>query len=121
MDEDFSPLFPLKVTPQRLRKQLAGPLLQFASSDSSEESEIAKAESMSRTNHLHDEMRWRAVGMLQAGERQSAVARELMHRSPCGNLTTVIPRKGKVELSSPPPQGFILRFLLTLPPSGCRI
>ncbi|GBN76694.1 hypothetical protein AVEN_258576-1 [Araneus ventricosus] len=38
----------------------------------------------------------------------------------CGDLTTVIPRKGKVELSSPPPQGFILRFLLTLPPSGCR-
>ncbi|GBL84008.1 hypothetical protein AVEN_242209-1, partial [Araneus ventricosus] len=37
---------------------------------------------MSRRNHLHDEMRWRAVGMLQAGARQSAVARELnAHRS----------------------------------------
>ncbi|GBM33380.1 hypothetical protein AVEN_169915-1 [Araneus ventricosus] len=32
---------------------------------------------MSRRNHLHDEMRWRAVGMLQAGARQSPVAREL--------------------------------------------
>ncbi|GBL97951.1 hypothetical protein AVEN_126858-1 [Araneus ventricosus] len=57
-------------------------MLQFASSDSSAESEIAKAESMSRRNHFHDEMRWRAVGMLQAGARQSAVARELNeHRS----------------------------------------
>ncbi|GBN11064.1 hypothetical protein AVEN_115974-1 [Araneus ventricosus] len=37
-------------------------MLQFASSDSSAESEIAKAESMRRRNHLHDEMRWRAVG-----------------------------------------------------------
>ncbi|GBM13171.1 hypothetical protein AVEN_64375-1 [Araneus ventricosus] len=37
---------------------------------------------MSRRNHLHDEMRWGAVGMLQAGARQSAVARELnVHRS----------------------------------------
>ncbi|GBN46092.1 hypothetical protein AVEN_3152-1 [Araneus ventricosus] len=37
---------------------------------------------MNRRNHLHDEMRWRAVGMLQAGARQSAVARELnVHRS----------------------------------------
>ncbi|GBN23758.1 hypothetical protein AVEN_25709-1 [Araneus ventricosus] len=36
-------------------------MLQFASSNSSEESEIAKAETMSRRNHLHDEMRWRAV------------------------------------------------------------
>ncbi|GBM00718.1 hypothetical protein AVEN_150889-1 [Araneus ventricosus] len=37
---------------------------------------------MSRRNHLHDEMRWRAVGMLQVGARQSAVARELnVHRS----------------------------------------
>ncbi|GBL91299.1 hypothetical protein AVEN_203454-1 [Araneus ventricosus] len=55
-------------------------MLQFASSDSSAESEIA--ESMSRRNHLHDEMRWRAVGMLQADTRQSAVARELnVHRS----------------------------------------
>ncbi|GBN97165.1 hypothetical protein AVEN_132295-1 [Araneus ventricosus] len=54
-------------------------MLQFASSDSSAESEIAKAESR---NHLHSEMRWRAVGMLQAGARQSAVARELnVHRS----------------------------------------
>ncbi|GBM07624.1 hypothetical protein AVEN_230055-1 [Araneus ventricosus] len=57
-------------------------MLQFASSDSSAESEIARAESMSRRNHLHDEMRWRAVGTLQAGARQSAVARELnVHRS----------------------------------------
>ncbi|GBN53402.1 hypothetical protein AVEN_31554-1 [Araneus ventricosus] len=57
-------------------------MLQFASSDSSAESEIAKAESMSRRNHLHNEMRWRAFGMLQAGARQSAVARELnVHRS----------------------------------------
>ncbi|GBN87075.1 hypothetical protein AVEN_112526-1 [Araneus ventricosus] len=57
-------------------------MLQFASSDSSVESEIAKAESMSRRNHLHYEMRWRAVGMLQAGARQSPVARELnVHRS----------------------------------------
>ncbi|GBL93021.1 hypothetical protein AVEN_54653-2 [Araneus ventricosus] len=37
---------------------------------------------MSRRNHLHDEMRWSAVDMLQAGARQSAVARELnVHRS----------------------------------------
>ncbi|GBL94164.1 hypothetical protein AVEN_163494-1 [Araneus ventricosus] len=37
---------------------------------------------MSRRNHLHDEMRWRAVHMLQAGARQSAVAKELnAHRS----------------------------------------
>ncbi|GBM05520.1 hypothetical protein AVEN_206478-1 [Araneus ventricosus] len=50
-------------------------MLQFAISDSSAESEIAKEESMSRRNHLHDEMRWRAVSMLQAGARQSAVAR----------------------------------------------
>ncbi|GBL86356.1 hypothetical protein AVEN_164536-1 [Araneus ventricosus] len=57
-------------------------MLHFASSDSSTESKIAKAESMSRKNHLHDEMRWRAVSMLQAGARQSAVARELnVHRS----------------------------------------
>ncbi|GBL68291.1 hypothetical protein AVEN_246366-1 [Araneus ventricosus] len=57
-------------------------MLQFASSDSSVETETAKAESMSRRNHLHDQMRWRAVGMLQAGARQSAVARELnVHRS----------------------------------------
>ncbi|GBM16615.1 hypothetical protein AVEN_88954-1 [Araneus ventricosus] len=40
-------------------------MLQLVGSDSSAESEIAKAESMSRRNHLHDEMRWRAVGMLQ--------------------------------------------------------
>ncbi|GBO43003.1 hypothetical protein AVEN_47622-1 [Araneus ventricosus] len=57
-------------------------MLQFASSDSFTESEIAKEESMSRRNHLHDAMRWRAVGMLRAGARQSAVARELnVHRS----------------------------------------
>ncbi|GBN04060.1 hypothetical protein AVEN_100654-1 [Araneus ventricosus] len=57
-------------------------MLQFASIDSSAESEIAKAESMSSRNHLHDEMCWRPVGMLQAGARQSAVARELnVHRS----------------------------------------
>ncbi|GBN66581.1 hypothetical protein AVEN_231792-1 [Araneus ventricosus] len=56
-------------------------MLQFASSGSSAESEIAKVESMSRRNHLHDEMRWRAVGMLRAGARQSAVDRELnVHR-----------------------------------------
>ncbi|GBM18201.1 hypothetical protein AVEN_151733-1 [Araneus ventricosus] len=37
---------------------------------------------MSRRNHLQDEMRWRAVGMLPAGARKSAVVRELnMHRS----------------------------------------
>ncbi|GBM36149.1 hypothetical protein AVEN_31350-1 [Araneus ventricosus] len=52
-------------------------MLQFASIDSSAESEIAKAESMSRENYLHDEIRWRAVGTLQAVSRQSAVAREL--------------------------------------------
>ncbi|GBN35426.1 hypothetical protein AVEN_199901-1 [Araneus ventricosus] len=52
-------------------------MLQFASSDSSAESEITKAESMSRRNHLRDEMRWKAVGMLHAGARQSAFAREL--------------------------------------------
>ncbi|GBM21431.1 hypothetical protein AVEN_161047-1, partial [Araneus ventricosus] len=57
-------------------------MLQFANSDSSAKSEIAKAESMSRRNHLHAEMRWRAVVVLQAGARQSAVARELnVHRS----------------------------------------
>ncbi|GBN37664.1 hypothetical protein AVEN_77477-1 [Araneus ventricosus] len=71
-----------EVTPQSLKKALAGPMLQFASSDSSAESEIAKVESMSRRNHLHGEMRWRAVDMLQASARQSAVARELnVHRS----------------------------------------
>ncbi|GBO21143.1 hypothetical protein AVEN_259228-1 [Araneus ventricosus] len=70
------------VTPQRLENGLARPMLQFASSDSSAESEISKAESMSRRNHFHDEMRWRAAGMLQAGERQSDVVRELnVHRS----------------------------------------
>ncbi|GBM96868.1 hypothetical protein AVEN_156095-1 [Araneus ventricosus] len=52
-------------------------MLQFASNDNTAESQIAKAESMSRRNHLQDEMRWRAVGMLQAGARQSAVSREL--------------------------------------------
>ncbi|GBN89359.1 hypothetical protein AVEN_161862-1 [Araneus ventricosus] len=57
-------------------------MLQLASSDSSAVSEIAKAESMSSRNHLHDEMRWRAIGMLQAGAGQSPVARELkVHRS----------------------------------------
>ncbi|GBL77950.1 hypothetical protein AVEN_143277-1 [Araneus ventricosus] len=57
-------------------------MLQFASSDCSAESEIAQEESMSRRNHLYDEMCWRAVGMLQTGARQSAVARELnVHRS----------------------------------------
>ncbi|GBN36082.1 hypothetical protein AVEN_178914-1 [Araneus ventricosus] len=39
-------------------------MLQFASSDSSAESEIAKAGSR---NHLHDEMRWRAVERLPKG------------------------------------------------------
>ncbi|GBM62842.1 hypothetical protein AVEN_35147-1 [Araneus ventricosus] len=62
---------------QRLKKGLPGPMLRFASSDSSAESEKAKAESMSRRNHFHHEVRWRSVGMLQAGARQSAVAREL--------------------------------------------
>ncbi|GBN89963.1 hypothetical protein AVEN_103673-1 [Araneus ventricosus] len=57
-------------------------MLQFAGSDSSSEFETAKAKSMSRRIHLYDEMRWRAVGMLQAGARQSAVVRELnVHRS----------------------------------------
>ncbi|GBM31014.1 hypothetical protein AVEN_108923-1 [Araneus ventricosus] len=57
-------------------------MLQFASSDSSAESETAKEESMSRRNHLRDEMRWRAVGMLKADARQFTVARELnVHRS----------------------------------------
>ncbi|GBM42618.1 hypothetical protein AVEN_222891-1, partial [Araneus ventricosus] len=57
-------------------------MLQFASSDSFVESEIAKVESMSRRNHLHGEIRWRVVGMLQVSARQSAVARELnVHRS----------------------------------------
>ncbi|GBM23636.1 hypothetical protein AVEN_117386-1 [Araneus ventricosus] len=57
-------------------------MLPFASSDSSAESETDKAESMSRRNHLHHEMRWRAVVMLLAGARQFAVARELnVHRS----------------------------------------
>ncbi|GBM18920.1 hypothetical protein AVEN_1555-1 [Araneus ventricosus] len=36
-------------------------MLQFASSHSSSESEIAKAESVSRRNHLQDETRWRVV------------------------------------------------------------
>ncbi|GBM10137.1 hypothetical protein AVEN_258742-1 [Araneus ventricosus] len=52
-------------------------MLQFARSNSYAESKIAKTESMSRRNHLHDEIRWRATGMLQASARQSAVAREL--------------------------------------------
>ncbi|GBM32154.1 hypothetical protein AVEN_11934-1 [Araneus ventricosus] len=58
-------------------------MLQFASSNSSAESEIAKAESMRRRNHLYDEMSWRAVGMLEVGARQSAVAnvhRSVIHR-----------------------------------------
>ncbi|GBM40846.1 hypothetical protein AVEN_6911-1 [Araneus ventricosus] len=56
-------------------------MLQFGSSDSSVESEIAKSESMSRRKHLHDEMRWKTVGMLHAGARQPAVARDLnVHR-----------------------------------------
>ncbi|GBM74085.1 hypothetical protein AVEN_178668-1 [Araneus ventricosus] len=66
-------------------------MLQFASSDSSAQSVITKAESMSRKNHFHDEMRWRAVGMLQAGARQSAVARELkcivVSAIGCGTIT----------------------------------
>ncbi|GBM59111.1 hypothetical protein AVEN_255653-1 [Araneus ventricosus] len=37
-------------------------MFQFARSDSSAESEIAKAESISKRNHLYDVMRWRAVG-----------------------------------------------------------
>ncbi|GBM05514.1 hypothetical protein AVEN_94793-1 [Araneus ventricosus] len=56
----------------------------FVRSDSSAESQMAKAESLSRRNHLHDEMRWRAIGMLQADSRQSAVRQsgELnLHRS----------------------------------------
>ncbi|GBO14853.1 hypothetical protein AVEN_169262-1 [Araneus ventricosus] len=57
-------------------------MLQFASSGTSAESEIAKVERMSRSNHLSDEMRWRAVGMLKAGTRQLAVTRELnVHHS----------------------------------------
>ncbi|GBM21171.1 hypothetical protein AVEN_50903-1 [Araneus ventricosus] len=57
-------------------------MLQFASSDSSTESEIAKVESTSRRNHLKDEISWRALDMLQAGARQFIVARELsVHRS----------------------------------------
>ncbi|GBN77939.1 hypothetical protein AVEN_2973-1 [Araneus ventricosus] len=64
------------VTPQRLKKGLAGPIFQLSRSDSSTESEIAKAERVSRRNHLHYEMRFISVGMLQAGARQSAVARE---------------------------------------------
>ncbi|GBN12544.1 hypothetical protein AVEN_166311-1 [Araneus ventricosus] len=52
-------------------------MLQFVSNDISAESEIAKAKIMSRRNYLHDDMRWRAVGMLQASARQSVVAREL--------------------------------------------
>ncbi|GBO42189.1 hypothetical protein AVEN_108632-1 [Araneus ventricosus] len=63
-----------------LRKHRSGN--KFASSDSSAESFIANAVSMSRRNYLQDEMRWRAVGMLQAGARRSALARELnVHRS----------------------------------------
>ncbi|GBN34973.1 hypothetical protein AVEN_9930-1 [Araneus ventricosus] len=72
---------------QRLKKGLAGSMLQFESSNNSGECEIAKAESMSRRNHLHDEMRWRAVGMLQAGFRQYAVATELnVHDSAINRL-----------------------------------
>ncbi|GBM68040.1 hypothetical protein AVEN_75879-1 [Araneus ventricosus] len=81
------------VTSQRLKKELAGPMLQFASSDSSEKSKIAKAESMSRRNYLHYEMRWRAVGMLQAGARQSAVAKELnMHCSVIHKAVEPLPK-----------------------------
>ncbi|GBM64811.1 hypothetical protein AVEN_105716-1 [Araneus ventricosus] len=69
------------VTPQRLKKWLAGHMLQFASSDSSGEYEIAKAESMSRRNHLRDEIRWRTGGMLPDSARQFAVARELLQRA----------------------------------------
>ncbi|GBN82806.1 hypothetical protein AVEN_120497-1 [Araneus ventricosus] len=57
-------------------------MLQFAGSDSSTESEIDKSESISRRNHLHDEMRWRVVGKLLAGARQYVVARKLnVHRN----------------------------------------
>ncbi|GBM14596.1 hypothetical protein AVEN_35000-1 [Araneus ventricosus] len=57
-------------------------MFQFASSDSFAEYEIARAEGMSRRNHLHDEMRRRAFGMFQVCARQSAVDRELnVHRS----------------------------------------
>ncbi|GBL80340.1 hypothetical protein AVEN_92250-1 [Araneus ventricosus] len=65
------------VTLQCLKKGLAGPMLQFASSNNSAESEIAKADSMSRRDHLYDEIHWRAASKLQARVRQSAVAREL--------------------------------------------
>ncbi|GBM70979.1 hypothetical protein AVEN_102914-1 [Araneus ventricosus] len=47
---------------------------------------------MNRRHHLHDEMRWRAVDMLQAGARQSAVAGELkmctvVSSIGCGTIT----------------------------------
>ncbi|GBM03692.1 hypothetical protein AVEN_134919-1 [Araneus ventricosus] len=48
---------------------------------------------MSKRNHLHDEMRWRAVGMLQAGARQFAVGRELnVHRSVIIGCETITKR-----------------------------
>ncbi|GBM96428.1 hypothetical protein AVEN_47747-1 [Araneus ventricosus] len=66
-------------------------MLQFARSDSTAEFETAKEERIRRRNHLHDEIHWRAVGMLQDGVRQSAVARELNMRVVssigCGTIT----------------------------------
>ncbi|GBL79457.1 hypothetical protein AVEN_92620-1 [Araneus ventricosus] len=55
-------------------------MLQFPSSYSSAESELVKAESMSRRNLLHDEMRWRVVGMLQAVAKELNVHRCVIHR-----------------------------------------
>ncbi|GBN63322.1 hypothetical protein AVEN_143863-1 [Araneus ventricosus] len=56
-------------------------MLQFASSNSSAEYEITKAESMSRRNHLQFEMRCRALSMmLQAVARELNVHRSVIHR-----------------------------------------
>ncbi|GBO08960.1 hypothetical protein AVEN_83841-1 [Araneus ventricosus] len=49
-------------------------MLQFVSSDSSAESEIAKAESMSRRNHLQDEMRWRRRRTLRTRQLASQLS-----------------------------------------------
>ncbi|GBL85956.1 hypothetical protein AVEN_243980-1 [Araneus ventricosus] len=65
------------VTPQRLKKGLAGPMLQFASSDSSAESEISKAESISRRNHFHDDMRWRGCRDQNASRRRGSRRRRI--------------------------------------------
>ncbi|GBN22933.1 hypothetical protein AVEN_273585-1 [Araneus ventricosus] len=66
-------------------------MLQLASSNSSTESEIAKAERMRRRNHLHDEMRWRAVGIVTKVflwvYGVNSPTRRIMEIEGCGTIT----------------------------------